>query len=111
MYLNIGEVDGLMEESNGNKYLTFAPTDGNKEALAKFTILWNEIKYLIETINEGKVGEYGKDFMKIKFNSDDNLLLNKKLKLHIITIIARSSFEEDARYKSLVFLEECLYEF
>ena len=111
MYLNIGEVDGLMEESNGNKYLTFAPTDGNKEALAKFTILWNVIKYLIETINEGKVGEYGKDFMKIKFNSDDNLLLNKKLKLHIITIIARSSFEEDARYKSLVFLEECLYEF
>ena len=74
-------------------------------------MLWNEIKYLIETINEGKVGEYGKDFMKIKFNSDDNLLLNKKLKLHIITIIARSSFEEDARYKSLVFLEECLYEF
>ena len=49
--------------------------------------------------------------MKIKFNSDDNLLLNKKLKLQIITIIARSSFEEDARYKSLVFLEECLYEF
>ena len=49
--------------------------------------------------------------MKIKFNSDDNLLLNKKLKLHILTIIGRSSFEEDGRYKSPVFLEECLYEF
>ena len=77
MYLLIGEVDGLIEESNGNKYFIFALADGNKEALAKFTIPWNEIKYLIETINEGKVGEYGKDFMKIKFNSDDNLLLNK----------------------------------
>ena len=29
-----------------------------------------------------KEGEYGKNFMKIKFDTDDNLLLNKPLKLH-----------------------------
>ena len=50
-------------------------TDGHKKVLATFTKLWNEIKYLIETINEGKKAEYEKDFMKIKFNSDDNLPL------------------------------------
>ena len=38
--------------------------------------LWDEIKHL-EIINEGKKVEYEKDFMKIKFNSDDNLPLNK----------------------------------
>ena len=27
----IGEVDGYIEESNGNKYLTFASTDKNKK--------------------------------------------------------------------------------
>ena len=43
----------------------------------KYIELWNEIKYLTETINGGKSGEYGKDFMKIKIDSDDNLLLNK----------------------------------
>ena len=37
---------------------------------------------LIERVND-KPGEYGKDFMKIKFNSDDNLPLNKILKLTI----------------------------
>ena len=42
---------------------------------------------LIETINEGTKGEYEKDFMKVKFNSDDNLPLNKMLKLHMLTVI------------------------
>ena len=48
--------------------------------------------------------------MKIKFNSDDNLPLNKILKLHNLTVIARSAFEEDGTYYPQVFLDECLYE-
>ena len=36
--------------------------------------------------------------MKIKFNSNDNLLLNKLLKLHMLTIVVRSVFEEDGKY-------------
>ena len=36
------------EEKNGNKYLTFASTDKNKEVLKKYTELWDEIKNLIE---------------------------------------------------------------
>ena len=48
--------------------------------------MWDGIKNSIEKINN-KSGEYGKDFIKIKFNSDDSLPLNKILKLHNITII------------------------
>ena len=47
--------------------------------------------------------------MKIKFNSDDNLPLNKTLKLQNITIIVRSVFKEDGKYYPQVFLDECLY--
>ena len=36
--------------------------------------------------------EYDKDFIKIKFNSNDNLPLNKTLKLHNMTIVIRSVF-------------------
>ena len=36
--------------------------------MAKITKLWDETKYLIETINSGKTGEYRKDFMKIRLN-------------------------------------------
>ena len=38
-----------------------------------------------------------KNLKKIKFNSDDNLPLNKPLKFHLMTITTRSVFEEDAK--------------
>ena len=98
LYLIICEVDGYIEESNGNKYSVFASTDGNKEVLAKYTKLWDEIKYLIKTINGGKAGEYGKVFMKTRFEPVDNLPLGKILKLSILTVVVRSVFEEDGKY-------------
>ena len=48
--------------------------------------------------------------MKIKFNSDDSLLLNEILKLHNTTIIVRYVFEENGKHYPQVFLDECLYE-
>ena len=76
LHLMVSEVDGYTEEQNGNKYLVFAFTDRDKEVLAKQIELWDGIKNLtecnsIEKIN-GKTGKYGKDFKKIKFNSDDS---------------------------------------
>ena len=85
-YLIIGDVDGYIEESNGNKYVTFAFTVNNKKVLEKYTKLSDEIKYHIQTINADKSGEYETDYMKIKFNSDDDLSLNKILKLHNVTL-------------------------
>ena len=69
-----------------------------------------EMRLNIETINNGKVGEYEKEFMKIKFNSDDYLLLNKILKLHMLTVIVKSVFEEDSKNYPQFFLDEGLYE-
>ena len=68
MYLIIDEADGFIEESNGNKHLTFASADENKSS--------------VEKINN-KSGKYEKHFIKIKFNSDYNLPLDKILKLHV----------------------------
>ena len=48
--------------------------------------------------------------MKIKFSSDDDLPLNKMLKIHMLTIIVRSVFEEDGKYYQQNFLDEYLYE-
>ena len=54
--------------------------------------------------------DYEKDYMKIKFNSDDDLPLNKPLKFHNMTIIIRSAFEEDGKLHPQVFLDNTLYE-
>ena len=48
--------------------------------------------------------------MKIEFDTDDNLPLNKPLKLHMLTIIVRSVFEEDSKFYPQVYLDGCLYE-
>ena len=71
--------------------------------MIKYTELWDKIIYLIKTINEDKADEYEKDFMKIKFNSGDNMPLNKVLKLHNLKVIIRSVFEEDSKYYPQVF--------
>ena len=48
--------------------------------------------------------------MKIKIDADDNLPLNKTLKLHNITIVTRSVFEEDGKFYPQIYLNECLHE-
>ena len=48
--------------------------------------------------------------MRIKFNSDDNLPLNKQWKFHNMTITIRSVFEEDGKLYTQVFLDDTLYE-
>ena len=48
--------------------------------------------------------------MKIKFKSDDDLPLNKKLKIHNATVVFRSIFQENNKYYPQVLLDECLYE-
>ena len=108
LYFIIGEVDGFIEEKNENKYLIFASTDKNKEVLTKYTELWNKIKNLIKKIN-GQSSEYDEDFMKIKFDSDDNLPLNKILKRHNLTIVVRS-VQRDNKYYPQFFLGKFLYE-
>ena len=79
LYLIFNNVDGYLEESNGDKYLGFASTDKNKEVLKKYTEIWNEIKNIIKTINGGESIEYKKDFMRIGFESDEDLPLGKVL--------------------------------
>ena len=55
--------------------------------------------------------KYGKYFMRIKFNSDDNFPLNKILKLHNMTMIIRSVVEEeDGKFYPQIYLDDCLYE-
>ena len=64
----------------------------------------------IEKIENNKSGEYEKDYMKIKFNSDDKLPSNKQFKFLSVRIVIRSVFEEDGKYYLQAVLDDCLYE-
>ena len=49
-------------------------------------------------------------YIKIKFNSDEDLSLNKTIEIHNVTIVVMTVFHENNKYYSHVFLDECLYE-
>ena len=103
LYLKVNHTSGYIEEKNGNKcFIFYDSVDENKEVLKKYADVWNGIKNKIEAINSGE-RDYEKDYMKLKFNCDDNLPLNKLLNFHSMTIIIRPIFEEDGKLYPHVF--------
>ena len=94
LYLIIAHASGYIEEKGGNKYLVFDSTDENKELLKKYNDAFNGIRYKIKKVSSDEC-DYEKDYKKIKFNSDDDLPLNKPLKFHKMSITIRSVFEEN----------------
>ena len=111
MYLLIYKIDCFIEEKGGNRYLTIALTDNNDEVLKEYMEVLSGIKSGIEKINnKNKSGEYEKDYMKIEFDSDDKLPLNKQLRFLSITIVIRFVFEDDGKYYPQAFLDDWLYE-
>ena len=98
----------IIEEKDANKYLIFDSTDENKELLKKYNDFFDGIRGNIkEVCSDGF--DYEKGYMKIKFNSDDNLPLNKKLQFHIMTITIRFVFREDGKLYPQVSLDDNLY--
>ena len=100
-----------VEEKNGNKYLIFNDSvNENKVLLKKREDISDGTQNKIKAINGGEENNYGKDYMKIKFNSDDDLLLNEPLKFHTMVMIIRSVFEEGGKLYPQVFLYDTLHE-
>ena len=91
LYLTFRYLNGYFEKINGTKYLTLVLTNKSKEKFKKLEELRIEIRNLIksETSNSDN---YDVKHMKIKFNSDDELFLNKRIEIPAITIVARAIF-------------------
>ena len=89
--------------------MVFDSINENEELLKKYNDVFNGIRDKIKEISSGEC-DYEKDYMKIKFNSDDDIPLNKPLKFHLMTITIRSVFEEDGKLCPQVFLDDTLYE-
>ena len=109
LYLHVTRASGYIEEKFLNKYLVFDSTDENKDLIKKYNDVFNGIRDKIKEIDSDEC-DYEKDYMKIEFNSDDDLPLNESLKFHLMPITIRSVLEEDGRLYPQVFLDDTLYE-
>ena len=98
LYLRITHANEYIEEINENKYLIFDSTDENKELLKKYNDVFKGIRDKIKEVSIGEC-DYEKDYMKIAFNSDNDLPFNKPLYK-----------PEDGKLYPQGFLDDTLYE-
>ena len=104
----IDNASGYIEEINKDKYLVFDVKDENKKLLERYDDVFNGIMSKIKKLDDDWL-EYTKDYMKIKFNSDNNLPTNKPLKFYQMTITITHVFSKDNKLYPQVFLDEALY--
>ena len=77
LYLIFGKVNAYLEKINENKYLTLVCTNESEEKTKKCEELWIKIRDLIRSITKNS-NDYDGKYMKIKFNSDNELPLIKQ---------------------------------
>ena len=80
LYLTFRYVNGYFEKINGNKYSMLVPTNGSKEKIKKYEELWVKIRDLIRSITKNAY-DYDEKYRKIKFDSVDELPLNKLIEI------------------------------
>ena len=91
---------------NEDKYLFFSGE--NKKSLERYDDIFNGIMSKIKKIDHDWL-EFSKDYRKIRFSSDDNLPLNKLLKLCNMTVTIRYAFSKDNKLYPQVFLDDALF--
>ena len=87
-----------------NKKIGFGARDENKKLLKRYDDVLNGIMSKVKAIDDDWL-EYSKNYVKIKFSSDDNLPLNKPLKFHNVIVTIRCVFSEDNKLYSQVFVD------
>ena len=74
--------------------MTLVPTNESKEKNRKYEELWSKIRDLIRSISK-ILDDFDENYIKIKFDLDDDLLLNKTLEIPNVTILVRAIFYEN----------------
>ena len=108
LYLIFNKVNGYFEKTNRNKYLTQVSTNESKEKIKRYEELWSKPRDLIRSITKNS-DYYNEKYMKIKFNSDEKLPLNKMIEIPTMAIVVRAIFYDNNTFYPQVFLDECLY--
>ena len=78
-------MNGYFEKLNESKYLKLVPNNESKEKIKKYEELWSKFKDLIRLIAK-KSDDYEEKYIEIKFNSNDELPLNKAIEIPTMAI-------------------------
>ena len=82
---------------------------GNENVLRIFANIWKSIRTKTEE-NTSSIVQYDNNYMRIKFESNDNLPTDKTVNIRLATIIIRSVFAQNRKFHPQLFLDCGLYE-
>ena len=108
LYLRIQDMKGQFKKGKGDN-VWYLIIFGDADVLRKFANIWKCIRAKIEENTDGIV-QYDKEYMKIKFESNDNLPTDNIVNMHQVTIIIRSIFAQNGKFYPQLFLDDALYE-
>ena len=106
LYLRIVDVKGQFEKGKDDAwYLVISDKD---DVYKKLVDILQSIKNkIIEKTWDAL--EYGKDYIKIKFERNNIFLTDKDVNIHLATIVLRAIFTKDGKYYPQLFLDDGLY--
>ena len=103
LYLRIIHIKGQFEKRKDDVWylVIFDEDDVCKKLIDIFESIKNEI-----TEKMWDALEYDKDYMKIKFESNNVFSIDKDVNIHLATIVIRAIFAKDGKYYPQLFLDD-----
>ena len=109
LYLMIIKIKGHFEDVDGDKHLIISSENG--DIMQKYQEVFDGIKEIIKKINGYSYPiKYDDNYMKIKFKTNDNIILNKIIYFPTVTRTIRYVTQNNGKYYPQLFLDDCLYE-
>ena len=109
LHLIFNNVDAYFMSFNEDKYLIFAKTERNKDMVEKYEEIWDFIREEIRLIDDVEPFKYKKDFMRIKFKSDDRVPINEILNISVCVLIIKSVLKRNGKYYPQTYLDRCYF--
>ena len=107
LYLRIVDMKGQFEKGKDDAwYLVISDKD---DVYKKLVDIFESIKNKI-TEKTWDAVEYDKNYMKIKFESNNIFPTDKDVNIHLATIVIRTIFAQNGKYYPQLFLDDGLYE-
>ena len=108
LYLRITDMKGQFKKGK-NDNVWYLIIFGDENVLRIFANIWKSIRAKIEE-STSVIVQYDKDYMRIKFESNNNLPTDNIVKIHLAIIIIRSVFAQNGKFYPQLFLDDGLYE-
>ena len=90
LYLRIKDMKGQFKKGKGDN-VWYLIIFGDADVLRKFANIWKSIRAKIEE-NTGGIVQYDKNYMRIKFESNDNLPTNNIANIRLVFLLKMVNF-------------------